>query len=390
MVGVKHKIDGNACVYCGQCLIACPFDAIEQMSFVDEVERVLDAKEKFCVAQPSPALRVSLCEEFGGAPGALETSQMVNALKQLGFVVYDGNNAADQTIMEEATEFVLKVRYWLLGERSERVNEMEKYPLPHFTSCCPAWVKNMETFAADLIPHVSTSKSPLQMGGALAKTWAAKYIWKKDPRDIYFVTTTPCTAKIFEASRPEMNVGWRWSIEQGLISKDTPSFQDIDAYLTARDVAELLRRKGINPLILPKSYVRDPLETYTAGGAIFGTSGGVMEAALRVAYFQLAGEPLKDPNIKVVRRLNHELVEATIPMPVKSLGGKVIEVKVCVVNGAIRGLEKVINEVRVNKSKYHFIEVMNCPGGCINGGGQPVQSVGTAWLNPMLPLPIEF
>lgn len=389
-LGAKHKIEEDACVYCGQCLIACPFNAIEQMSFVDQVERVLDDKTKTCVAHPSPAVRVSICEEFGGKPGELSTNQMVNALEALGFVVYDCNNSADQTILEEGTEFVKKVQYWLLGERGPELHEQSKHPFPHFTSCCPAWVKNAETYHADMLPHLSTAKSPIQMGGALAKTWAAKHIFKKDPRDIYFVSVTPCTAKIFEAARPEMNQGWRWAKANGVIGKDTPSYQDVDASLTARDIAELMRRKGINPLLMSNERGdRAPLEIYTGAGTIFGASGGVMEAALRTAYFALSGEDLQNENITVVRGHNNAIVEATIPVPIKKLGGKVVDINICVVNGANQGLKEVLNRVRVNKNRYHFIEVMNCPGGCVNGGGQPVQSSGTAWLNPTTPLPLR-
>ncbi len=388
-IGAKHKINDNACVYCGQCLISCPFDAIEQMSFVDEVERRLDDRTHICVAMPSPAVRVALCEEFGGKPGDLNTNQMVNALEAIGFVTYDCNNAADQTILEEGTEFTKKVQYWLLGHRGPEVDEMAEHPFPHFTSCCPAWVKNAETYHADMLPHLSTAKSPLQMGGTLAKTWAAKHIFNCDPRKLYVVSVTPCTAKIFEAARPEMNTGWRWAQAKQIIPKNTPSYQDIDASLTARDLAELLRRKNINPLYMPKTRERGALEVYTGAGTIFGVSGGVMEAALRTAYFALSGEDLKNADIQVVRGLNNAIVEATIPVPVRALGGKTVDIRVCVVNGANQGLKEVLNRVRVDKNRYHFIEVMNCPGGCVNGGGQPVQKTGTSWLAPTLPVPLR-
>lgn len=392
-LGAKREIIDDACLYCGQCLVACPFNAIEQMSFVDEVERVLDAKDRIVVAQPSPAVRVSICEEFGGEPGELSTEQMVNALEALGCVTYDCNSSADQTIIEEGTEFVKKVQYWVLGERGPEVDEQGKHPFPHFTSCCPGWVKYAETYAADMLPHLSTAKSPLQMGGTLAKTWAAKHILKCDPRKVYFVSMTPCTAKIFEASRPEMNTAWRWLIEHKEIPANTPSFQDIDASLTARDLAELFRRKGINPLLMPKTRKRDsethPLEVYSGAGTIFGCSGGVMEAALRTAYFALAGKELDNKDIEVVRGHNNAIIEATIPVPVKELGGKIFEVRVCVVNGCNQGIAEVLHRVRVDKNRYHFIEVMNCPGGCVNGGGQPVQPVGTSWLKPTTPLPLR-
>ena len=335
-LGAKHHIIEDACLYCGQCLIACPFDAIEQMSFVDQVEKVLADKSRLCVAHPSPAVRVSICEEFGGKPGELTTEQLSNALEAVGFQVYDCNSTADQTILEEGTEFVKKARYWLLGERSEEVNEMAEHPFPHFTSCCPAWVKNMETNHADLIPHVSTAKSPLQMGGALAKTWGAKFLWKCDPRKIFFVSVTPCTAKIFEAARPEMNQGWHWAKEQGMIPADAPSYQDIDACLTARDLAELFRRKGVNPLKMDKKRERGTLEIYTGAGTIFGVSGGVMEAALRTAYFVLSGEELKNAKFNLVSggTDNHLIL-----LDLRSLG----------VTG--KDLEKRLDEVNITANK---------------------------------------
>ena len=244
-LGAIHKIRDDACVSCGQCLSACPFGAIEQMSFVDDVIAALKDPKKFVVAHPSPAVRVALAEEFGGKPGDLCTDQMLNALEKAGFTVYDVNQTADQTILEEGTEFIKKVRYWCLGERSPEVNMMAHHPLPHFTSCCPGWVRNMEINFASAIPHVSTTKSPIQMGGALGKTWAAKHVWNKDPRDVCIVSITPCTAKIFEASRPEFIDAWKWNVEHNVIPKDSPVFPDIDYSLTTRDIAGVFRRLGI-------------------------------------------------------------------------------------------------------------------------------------------------
>ena len=389
-LGVVHSIREDACVSCGQCLIACPFNAIEQMSFVDEVMKMLDDPKKLVVAHPSPAVRVSVGEEFGAKAGELVTEQFVNALEKAGFTTYDVNQTADQTIMEEGFEFVNKIRYWVLGERGPELEEAAKHPFPHFTSCCPAWVKNVETFHPGLLPHLSTAKSPIQMGGPVAKTWAAEYVWKKDPRDIYVVAVTPCTAKIFEAARPEMNAAWHHLVETGKIPANTPSFQDVDAVITAREIAEIFRRKGINPLDMPKTRERSTMEIYTGAGTIFGASGGVMEAALRTAYFVLSGEELKDPDIKVVRGRTNAVVEATIPVPIKKLGGKVFEVRVCVVNGALQGLEGVLRRIEEDKNRYHFIEVMNCPGGCVNGGGQPVRTDSATWLNPTLPVPVQI
>jgi ferredoxin hydrogenase large subunit len=389
-LGSLHSIRDDACVSCGQCLTACPFGAIEQMSFVDDVLAKLADPKKFVVAHPSPAVRVALTEEFGAKPGELCTEQLLNALEKAGFHVYDVNQTADQTILEEGTEFIKKLRYWVLNERSDEVNMMAKHPLPHFTSCCPGWVRNMEINFASAIPHVSTTKSPIQMGGALAKSWAAKHVWKKDPRDVVMVSVSPCTAKIFEASRPEFVDAWRWNIEHGELPKDTPAFPDIDYALTTRDIAEVFRRKGINPLDMPKTYETKTMGKYTGAGTIFGASGGVMEAALRSAYFLLSGEELKDPNIISVRGLNKALVEATIPIPVKANGGKIFELRVAVVNGALQELNHVMRIINEDKNRWHFIEVMNCPGGCVNGGGQPLQGAGSAWLRSSQPLPLRL
>ena len=385
-LGAKHHIIEDACLYCGQCLIACPFDAIEQMSFVDQVEKVLADKSRLCVAHPSPAVRVSICEEFGGKPGELTTEQLSNALEAVGFQVYDCNSTADQTILEEGTEFVKKARYWLLGERSEEVNEMAEHPFPHFTSCCPAWVKNMETDHADLIPHVSTAKSPIDMGGVLAKVWGSEHLYKTDPRNVRVVAVTPCTAKIQEASRPELSSAWEFLRKEGRIPTDTPRFPDVDAVITAREIAELFRRKGINPLEMPKERTRKDLDIYTGAGTIFGCSGGVMEAALRTAYRALIGKDLDNADIIPVRGLDNSYVEATIKLPLPELGGKTFDLRVCVVNGSNQALKRVLVTVRSDPNRWHFIEVMNCPGGCVNGGGQPVQPVGTGWLNPLFPL----
>lgn len=388
-LGVAHKIRVDACVNCGQCLINCPFGSIEQMSFVDLVLEKLADPRYLVVAHPSPSVRVSIAEEFGGEPGELRTTQLQNALEKAGFAVHDVNLAADHTIIEEGNEFVKKVQYWVLGERGEGLDEMANYPLPHFSSCCPAWIKKMETFHAHVAPHVSTTKPPIPMGGALSKTWAAEKIWKRDPRDIFMVSTTPCTAKIFEASRPEYNAAWRYHMARGTIPADTPSFPDIDAVLTCRDLAELFRRKGINPLELPVERELKPMETYTGGSTIFGYSGGTFEGALRTAYYALSGKDLDDPNIVAMRAEDNSLLEVTVPVPVAKLGGKPFELKICVVNGAMQNLNDTLKRVLDNRNRYHLVEVMACPGGCVNGGGQPVQPMGTSWLSPALPLPLK-
>ncbi|MDR0579476.1 MAG: 4Fe-4S binding protein [Campylobacteraceae bacterium] len=388
-LGVAHKISVNSCVNCAQCLVNCPFGAIEQMSFVDIVMEKLQDPKAFVVAHPSPSVRVSIAEEFGGKPGDLTVNRLYNAFEKAGFHNYDVNFAADQTILEEGTEFIKKVKYWALGERSEELEHVAHHPFPHFTSCCPAWVKNAETFHPSLIPHISGAKSPIQMGGALAKTWAAKFVWKVDPQDIFMVAVTPCTAKIFEASRPEFNSAYKYLIQNNQIPQDTKSFQDIDAVLTARDIAEIFRRKGINPLTLSDERETETMNVYTGAATIFGNSGGVMEAALRTAYFILSGFELSNPDVIVVRGYEKDIVEAVIPIPLKDYGGKIIEVKIAVVNGASRNIKEIVKRLTDDNNKYHFVEVMNCPGGCVNGGGQPVRTMGTSWLHPLLPLPLR-
>jgi ferredoxin hydrogenase large subunit len=388
-LGVAHRISVNRCVNCGQCLVNCPFGAIEQMSFVDTVLQKLDDPNAFVVAHPSPSVRVSIAEEFGGNPGDLTINRMYNAFEQAGFHNYDVNFAADQTILEEGTEFIKKVQYWLLGERGGDLEHMAAHPFPHFTSCCPAWIKNAETFHPQLLPHISGAKSPIQMGGALAKTWAAKYVWNVDPRSVYMVAVTPCTAKIFEASRPEFNSARQYLIKNGEIPSDAPNFQDIDAVLTARDIAEIFRRKNINPLTLSDEREVETMNVYTGAATIFGNSGGVMEAALRTAYFVLSGKELSNPDLIAVRGYETDIVEANIPVPLKDYGGKIIEVKVAVVNGASRNIKAIAERLIDDRNKYHFVEVMNCPGGCVNGGGQPVRTMGTSWLHPLLPLPLR-
>ena len=385
-IGAKHKINDQKCLSCGQCLISCPFNAIEQMSFVDEVEKMLADPSLVVVAHPSPAVRGSIAEEFGAEAGTLSTDQFFNALEKLGFRTYDVNNSADQTIMEEGTEFVKKIQYWVLGKRGPELERASHHPLPHFTSCCPAWVREMEIMAADMMPHVSTAKSPIGMGGVLAKVWGSEHLYKTDPRNVRVVAVTPCTAKIQEASRPELSSAWEFLRKEGRIPTDTPRFPDVDAVITAREIAELFRRKGINPLEMPKERTRKDLDIYTGAGTIFGCSGGVMEAALRTAYRALIGKDLDNADIIPVRGLDNSYVEATIKLPLPELGGKTFDLRVCVVNGSNQALKRVLDTVRSDPNRWHFIEVMNCPGGCVNGGGQPVQPVGTGWLNPLFPL----
>ncbi|ADY72797.1 hydrogenase, Fe-only [Desulfurobacterium thermolithotrophum DSM 11699] len=387
-LGVAHSVDIMRCINCGQCLVNCPFGAIEQMSFVDEVAKKLSDPEVTVVALIAPAVRVAIAEEFGAPPGTLTVGRLHNALKKLGFKIYETNLAADQTIMEEGFEFIAKVRYWLLGERDEELKEIAHHPLPHFTSCCPGWIRYAEIYYPQLLPHISGAKSPQQMAGASAKTWAALNIWNVDPRKVYTVGIMPCTAKIFEASRPEFKSAWEFLKEKGSIPEDTPPFPDVDAVLTTRDLATLFKMKGINPLELPeKEKEEEPGEIYTGAATIFGNSGGVMEAALRTTYYVLSGKKPPNWNIYGVRGHTTGLKEMEIPIPLKS--GETIRIRVAVVNGIKNHLDKIVEDVIKGTSPYHFIEVMNCPGGCINGGGQPINPMGTSWIDPLLPLRLK-
>ncbi|AEH44380.1 Ferredoxin hydrogenase [Thermodesulfatator indicus DSM 15286] len=389
-IGVAHSIDTDRCINCGQCLVNCPFGAIEQMSFVDEVEEKLRDPEWTVVAIIAPAVRVALAEEFGSPSGTLTVGRMHNAFKKIGFKIYENNFAADQTIMEEAYEFIAKVRYWVLGERGPELEKFAHHPLPHFTSCCPAWIRYAELYYAKVLPHISGAKSPQQMAGASAKTWAALDVWNVDPRKVYTVGIMPCTGKIFEASRPEFKSAWQWLKENGYLPEDTPPFPDVDAVLTTRDAATLLKRFGVNPLKLSEKEENIEItEIYSGGATIFGTSGGVTEAALRTAYYVLSGKEPPAWDFFAVRGYTTGIREAVIPIPLKALGGKEFHLKICVVNGAINHLDKVLKQVVAGNCPYHFIEVMNCPGGCINGGGQPVNPMGTSWIDPLLPLPLK-
>ncbi|AWB10392.1 ferredoxin hydrogenase large subunit [Thermodesulfobium acidiphilum] len=387
-IGVAHKIDLDKCIACGQCLINCPFGAIEQMSFVDEVMGKLNDPKVVVVGIPAPAVRVAIAEEFGAPPGTLTVKKLHSAMKKAGFKVYENNLAADQTILEEGGEIVGKIRYWVLGERSKELEEFGKHPFPHFTSCCPAWVRYAEINYAALLPHISGARSPMLMAGPSAKTWAALNIWKVDPVKVYTVGIMPCTAKIFEASRPEFHAAWKFLREKKIIPDNTPKFPDIDAVLTTRDLAEVFRRKGINPLEMPEEAEEKITEMYTGGATIFGNSGGVMEAALRYAYQVVSGKNPPSWDIYAVRGYTkYGVKEATITLPLKD--GKTITVRTATVNGIKNHLDKVVKDVLSGQSPYDIIEVMNCPGGCINGGGQPVQPMGTSWIDPLLPLRLK-
>ena len=334
--GLTHKIaHPEPCINCAQCLTHCPEMAIyEVQTWVPELQKKLQDKSVKCIAMPAPSVRYALGEAFGLAPGSVTTGKMLAALKQLGFSnCWDTEFAADVTIWDEASEFVER-----LGAKRD---------LPQFTSCCPGWQKYAETFYPDLLPHFSSCKSPVAMNGRLAKTYGAEKA-KYDPKSLYTVSIMPCVAKKYEGLRQEYAQN---------------DLRDIDATMTTRELAYMIRQAGIDFNKLPDGQ-RDSLMGESTGGAtIFGVSGGVMEAALRYAYQAVTGKRPESWDFKQVRGLKG-LKEYTV-----TVNG--IELHLAVVHGAKR-FAQVCEEVRAGKSPYHFIEFMACPGGCVCGGGQPI------------------
>ncbi|NLK52102.1 MAG: 4Fe-4S binding protein [Syntrophomonadaceae bacterium] len=341
-LGQKHDINHQKCINCGQCLINCPFNAIQDLNQINKVKQALDDSQKYVVVQTAPAVRVALGEEFGLAPGTSVKGKMFAALRKLGFdQVYDTEFTADLTIMEEGTELI------------ERILR-QKGPLPQFTSCCPAWIKYAEDRYPKILPYISSAKSPQQMFGAVAKTYAAQKLNVK-PADMYSVSVMPCTAKKYECDRPEM-------IASG--------YQDVDVVITTRELAQMIKTAGIDFLNLAEEEADRLIGSSTGAATIFGATGGVMEAALRTAYELLSGETLGKVDFHTVRGLK-PVREATVNIPIKELG-QTVPVNVGIVTG-LKHVDSVIVDVLAGRSKYHFIEVMNCPGGCVNGGGQPIR-----------------
>ena len=378
--GSPHRIDSEKCIFCGQCLVNCPFGAPQDtMDPVDSLIEKLKDSRTTVVATIAPAVRVAIGEEFGFEPGSLLTEKLYGALKKAGFKILDTNFTADQTILEEGSELVAKIRHSLLGEPAAH----HLGPLPQFTSCCPAWIRYIELNHPKLLPNLSSAKSPMMMAGALAKTYGAKGIWKTAPESVYVVGVMPCTAKKFEASRPEFHSAAAYWRKQG----NSADYPDIDTVLTTRDLARLLRK--LNSDFRQTAEFTDadnPLAQYSGAGTIFGNTGGVMEAALRSAYYLLTGKELANLTLNPVRGLNG-VKDASITLT-DAKTGKELTLRVAVVHGLKENIEPLLAQVEAGTSPYHFIEVMNCPGGCINGGGQPIYPMGTSWIDkykPMLP-----
>ncbi|MBM4033596.1 MAG: 2Fe-2S iron-sulfur cluster binding domain-containing protein [Planctomycetes bacterium] len=339
------------CVQCGQCGAVCPVGAIGERDQIDQVWAALDDPTKHVVVQTAPAIRAALGECFGYKPGTLVTGKMVTALRRLGFdAVFDTNFTADLTIIEEGTELLMRLKKALVDK--------EAVALPQFTSCSPGWIKYCEHFYPEFLPNLSTAKSPQQMFGAVAKTYYARKIGKR-PEDIVVVSIMPCTAKKFEAQRPEMN-------DSGV--------RDVDIVLTTRELGRMIKQAGIDFASLPDDKMDAPLGLSSGAADIFANTGGVMEAALRTVYEIVTGEPLpfKNLHIKPIESLEGvKEVELTIPKAVpewKFLEG--VTVRVAVAHG-LGNARKVIERIKAGDGQYHFVEVMTCPGGCIGGGGQP-------------------
>ena len=329
----SKPLSETECTYCGQCVSVCPTGALREVYDYDMVWDALSDADKYVVVSTAPAVRAALGEEFGIKPGTSVTKLMVGALKALGFKkVFDTDFAADLTIMEEATEFI------------DRFTKGENLPL--ITSCCPGWINFMEKNYPEYLNLPSTCKSPQQMFGAIAKSYLAKKLGVP-PEKLVVVSVMPCVAKKFEANREEM-------------SRD--GIKDIDIVITTRELAKMIKEAGMDLRNMNKEEFDNPLGESTGAGVIFGTSGGVMEAALRTAYEWITGKELHGIDFKEIRGLEG-IKEASI-----KIGDK--EVNIAVVN-SLGNARKIMDEIVAGDLKYDFIEVMACPGGCIDGGGQP-------------------
>ncbi len=329
----NRSFSESPCLLCGQCVSVCPTGALMEKSEIEKIDRAM-AEGKYVIVQTAPAVRAALGEEFGMKIGTPVTGKMVAALRRLGFnKVYDTNFGADLTIMEEATELLGRVKNGGV--------------LPMITSCSPGWINYAEYYYGDILDHVSSCKSPHEMEGAILKTYFAEK-HQLDPKDIFVVSIMPCTAKKFEKERPQMQ---------------RDGIKDVDAVLTTRELGNLIKRSGIEFTKLPdEEFDQDLVGDYTGAAVIFGVTGGVMEAALRTAYYVLEGKEYGAIKFEEVRGFDG-LKEASFV-----LGGQTINVAVA---SGMKNAKPLLDDIRAGKSKYTFIEFMCCPGGCINGGGQP-------------------
>lgn len=334
------------CVNCGQCITVCPVGALREKDDTDKVWEALANKDLHVVVQTAPAVRVALGEEFGMPIGTRVTSNMIAALRRLGFAkVFDTDTAADLTIMEEGTELI------------NRIKNGGKLPL--ITSCSPGWIKFCEHNYPEFLDNLSTCKSPHQMFGAVLKSYYAEKMGI-DPAKIFVVSIMPCTAKKFEAQRPELS---------------STGYPDVDVVLTTRELARMIREAGIDFKELPERHFDDPMGEASGAGVIFGATGGVMEAALRTVAEILSGKSIDDDSIEYneVRGVKG-IKEATIEL-------EGLELKAAVAHG-LGNARKLLDRIKSGEAHYHFIEIMACPGGCVTGGGQPIQpSEVRSWID---------
>jgi NADP-reducing hydrogenase subunit HndD len=332
------------CINCGQCIAVCPVGALREKDDTDKVWAALANKDLHVVVQTAPAIRVALGEEFGMPIGTRVTSNMIASLRRLGFAkVFDTDTAADLTIMEEVTELVTRIK---TGGK-----------LPVITSCSPGWIKFCEHNFPEFLDNLSTCKSPHEMFGAVLKSYYAKKMGI-DPAKIFVVSVMPCTAKKFEAKRPELS---------------GTGYPDVDVVLTTREIARMIREAGIDFTELPERHFDDPMGEASGAAVIFGATGGVMEAALRYLVELLEGKPLEKVEFEAVRGVEG-VKEATL-----QVAGMTIRAAIAHGTGNAR---KLMEKMRSGEAQYHFVEVMACPGGCVNGGGQPiVPSQIRSWID---------
>ena len=332
----EESLNNVNCTFCGQCIEACPVGALKEKDDTKRVWRKINDQDTFVVVQTAPAVRAALGEEFGMPVGTNVEGKMVTALREIGFdKVFDTDTAADLTIMEEANELI------------ERLTKGGT--LPMITSCSPGWIKFIEMNYPELLENLSTCKSPHEMFGAIIKTYYAE---KQgiDPKKMFVVSVMPCVAKKFERQRDEMK---------------NDELDNVDAVITTRELARMIKQANIEFTDLEDSKFDSPMGEATGAGVIFGTTGGVMEAALRTAYETITGEELKEVNFESVRG------KAGVKKASVKIGDK--EVKVAVAHG-LSNARKIMDEIKNGKADYQFVEIMACPGGCIMGGGQPIRS----------------
>jgi NADH-quinone oxidoreductase subunit G/[NiFe] hydrogenase diaphorase moiety small subunit len=351
---LDKPLDDVICINCGQCINRCPTGALKAKDPAEEVWKVIEDPNKHVIIQTAPSPRAAIGEEFGLPAGTSVTKKLNTAIKRIGFdKVFDTNFTADLTIMEEGTELLLKLKAVL-------VDKDKSVKLPQFTSCSPGWVKFIEHFYPDKLGHVSSAKSPQQMFGAVVKTWYAKRN-NIDPKRIVSVSLMPCSAKKFECERPEM---------------DDSGFKDVDYALTTRELAGMIKECGIDLPNLPDSGFDNPLGIGTGAGLVFGTTGGVMEAAIRTVYEIVTGEEVPFDKLRITPLRGMEGIrKAEIPIK-KAIGNwKFLEgttLKVMMGHGTANA-KKIMEMLCASQlDDYHFIEIMACPGGCLGGGGQPI------------------